>query len=194
MVVEKLEGIGTRSINVLSEAELASLREYCRKPGYRRMPKGNGTFIFYKDIPKDINEKLTAQARFNTGKNLKDIISFVRLNTSVHDIEFRIHADQDIFGQKPTVAGLFYLDSSNTTGTAFFKHPVYGKRAIKEEHYIFTEDDNQWEIYDMVYSESNSMITYDAQLYHARQPWVSQGKDQKDGRIVLVKFMRESNE
>jgi hypothetical protein len=192
--VEKLEGIGTRSINVLSQDELLDLKRYCRSPGYKRMPTGDGAFIFYKETPKDINSKLTEQVRTATGKNLQDIISFVRLNTAIHDTEFRVHADQDIFGQLPTVAGLFYLDSSDITGTAFFRHPVYGNKAIKKEHFIFTEDDGQWKIDNMIYAQENSMITYDAQLYHARQPWVSQGKNQKDGRIVIVKFMREQND
>jgi hypothetical protein len=197
MEVERSVTIGTRftSIdNVLSMQDFLRLRQYCRTSNYKRMPKGNGTFIYYADMPRDINDNINKIINQTLGKNLKDIISFVRLNTSKHDTEFRVHADQDIFGQTPTVAALFYLDSSDITGTAFFSHPVYGNYAKAKEHYIFDEDDGQWSIDEFFNSKANTLLIYDAKLYHGRQPWLSEGINQRNGRIVIVKFMRENDE
>jgi hypothetical protein len=197
MEVEKSEMIGTKFIkveNVLTKLEFKDLNSYCRRSNFKCLIREDNTPMYFKEVPESINNIFNKVASDAWGKPLKDIYSFVRLNTKMHDTVFRVHSDSKVLDQQPQVAALFYLETSDTSGTAFFDHPQHGHCAIDEDYYVFTEDDNLWEIRDRYYAKANSMIVYDSRLFHGRFPWESYGKDQKDGRIVVVKFMREINE
>lgn len=191
MEVEKLEGIGTKFTNVLSKEYFKLLDNYCRKASYRRLPKEDNTYMFYTDVPDSVDQIITKVIEDNLNTKIENIYSFVRINTSLHDIGFRIHADSKVFNKQPTLACVFYLNDSDISGTAFFEHPKHGKEASDDNHWVFTEDDGNWSIHNKVYEQKNSMIVYNSRLFHGRFPWVSYGKTKRDGRIVLVKFMRE---
>jgi hypothetical protein len=85
---------------------------------------------------------------------------------------------------------VFYLESSSISkpsGTAFFKHPVYNDRhneSTAGSPQIIVNDDGLWEKYYQYDAVENSMLLYNAQLYHGRQPWAV-----NHDRIVIVKFM-----
>jgi hypothetical protein len=197
MVAEKLVTTGTRftSIeNILDDKKFKELVAYCRRQPFKGLVREDNTVMYFKELPESINSILNKIASDVWGKPLHDIYSFIRLNSSVHDTVFRVHSDSKVVDQHPQVAALFYLEDSETSGTAFFEHPLHGHIAKDSGYYVFTEEDEAWEIKDKYYAKANSMIVYDSRLFHGRFPWISYGKNEKDGRIVIVKFMREIDE
>ena len=197
MEVERLVTTGTRFTkieNVLSDDLFNRFRKYCKNLKYINMTRENNTTIYVNKIPRELDDHLTKLAEDAIGKQLEIVHSFIRLNTSIHDIGFRVHSDGKVLDKFITIAAIFYLDTSKDSGTGFYKHPEHGDKALNEEYHVFTEDDGKWELYDKFYEKENTMIVYDAKLFHGRFPWKSRGTRAKDGRIVIVKFMRERNE
>ncbi len=124
--------------------------------------------------------------------------SFIRKAYNEFDTDARIHADNIIMGRKIKYASVLYLnkDEDNVTpnGTAFYKHQEYGFKLSEENEKFFDDiivndanDPNKWSRFDMIYSKPNRLLTYDADLFHAKFPHlISKGE-----RIVLVNFYAE---
>lgn len=177
--------------DVLKPAEYAALRERLKNTSFRPMQKENGTFLYVLPIlHTELDDQLTRIASAHWGRKLEPLLSFARLNTSVHDVDFRVHADSRVVRTLPDVAAIYYLDTIPETGTAFFEHPDYGRTPRDESLNLFTKDDGKWTPYYHYEQVANSMLVYPSQLYHGRYPWVMPGSSAQDGRIVIVKFLK----
>jgi hypothetical protein len=155
------------------------------------MQREDGSHMYYAPVPEDIDTLLLLSIEQAISRILRPIYAFIRLNTSRHDTEFRIHSDSKVCNHMPTVAALFYLDGSDTEGTAFYKHSELGDRALNDDYHLYTTDDGKWTRYETHYPKENSLIVYDSKLFHGRYPWKVEGINQKDGRIVVVKFLKD---
>jgi len=185
--------------NIFEDKEFQSLRNYFKRSikDFKPFDVGHEHSLYFHLVPKPINQQLNSVIKNAVGE-FEDILTFARLNTPDKNTEFRIHADSKIFQKQPNLAAVFYLDSSDTSGTAFFEHPVYGKEHKQPHPQIFTKDDiiagvtdvshSQWNKYHQYNAVENSMLLYKSDLYHGRQPWAVQ-----EERIVIVKFMITTN-
>lgn len=182
--------ITTRFSNVFDEETFKELVQYFKNKKYRSLLREEGTHMYYCEIPEEYQKVLTKTLETHFQKEVEILHTFGRINTSKHDTVFRIHADGKVRGVQPTVAALFYLETSDNSGTAFYKHELKGDKAIEGEYAIFSEDDGKWSMTEKHYEEANSMLVYDSLLFHARFPWVSRGTNTKNGRIVLVNFLK----
>jgi hypothetical protein len=171
--------------NIFEEQEFNSLKNYFKKSikDFKPFDVGYNHNLYFQSVPKPINDHLNKTIKDTVG-TFSDILTFARLNTPDKNTEFRIHSDSKIFNKQPNLAAVFYLESSDTSGTAFFEHPVYGKEHKQPHPQIFAKDDKQWNKYYQYNAVANSMLLYNAHLYHGRQPWAVQ-----EERIVIVKFM-----
>jgi hypothetical protein len=176
--------------DVLDPIALKKLKQHAINATYDKMWLDEQTCMHYAWPPKVINDQLNDKIRNTLGFNFRDIASFLRLNTSTIDTDFRIHNDAAIHGIKPTHAVVFYLEESMVSGTALFSHPEHGKQS--NEVKVFTKDDGLWKSYYLYYARENSMLVYNANLFHGRFPWKAFGKNKYDGRIVLVKFLKRN--
>jgi hypothetical protein len=196
MRVEQLDvvGDGTPAFivwDVLSEHDFKQLEHNGRFARFRPIPKENGTNLYCCEISPRYDFLLSQAMAEAVGKQLRNIVSFYRLNTSKLDTEFRVHCDSVIQGEMTDWACVFYLNDSASSGTAFYEHPVYG-RHDESKLAIFNEDDGRWTPYYRYYAARNSMLVYPAKVFHGRFPWRATGDNKRDGRIVVAKFMKEA--
>ena len=157
---------------------------------YNRILKENGESLFLARVPLFINTTLHIATENTVGKRFKEIISFYRLNSAIHDYEFRIHCDTVIQGQQPTHACVFYLHSSNESGTALYEHRFHGREDAANLA-IFDSDDGLWKAWHKVYAKENKLFVYKSSLFHGRFPWRCWGDSRENGRIVIVKILKE---
>ena len=163
--------------NVLSESNLDILRR-----------QAQGTFKslypFYCAQPHYQSSNILSNVMSRAlGRPLKEIVSFLRKNTSSLDTKFRVHADGEPLrdGRLCKVAGIFYLEEDDS-GTALYRSPIHGDHAV--DRFIFEDDDGTWEAYFKCPSKANRLFIYDANLFHGRYPWRV-----NTDRVVLTKFM-----
>ena len=176
-------------MDVLPIPQFKSLQMTSRLVHYIPTAMGHGGIIHLSHVPRHLNKALTVAMERAWGVQLADLGSFLRLNSSRHDTTLRIHSDSVIRGKRPSHAAVFYLDTCPDSGTALFRHPEFGDRDAAGA--IFTEDDGKWELYHLTTEVENSMFTYKPELFHGRHPWTARGNTRKDGRVVVVKFMKE---
>jgi hypothetical protein len=132
-------------------------------------------------------------------ENVEMILSFFRLASSEKDLDWRIHSDLNINGQRPTHAGVLYFSENKLSeglyGTAFWSHKEYGSKLIPEttdEEYdrlllVDANDVNKWSLDSVISVKENRLLLYEASLFHSKYPDISWGGDE-DGRMVLVMF------
>ena len=121
--------------------------------------------------------------------------AFGRLSTESVAATLRIHTDA---GMGTDLAWVWYGGQAMTeeSGTAFFRHAVHGRsfrgRDDPEEHDRLlreaSSDLSQWTRYWIAPMEPNRLVVYPASLFHARWPAAGWGRDQRDGRGVIVGF------
>lgn len=176
--------------DVLDLTTLGEARRVGRESSrFQPIDKGNGRVLHCALVPPFIDRQLQAAMERSLARKLRNIISFYRLNTSRLDTEFRVHCDTVIQGELPDYAGVFYLETCQDSGTALYEHPVHG-RGDDQGLSIFDEDDGKWSPYFMCPEYENRMFLYKSSLFHGRYPWKARGNTRKDGRIVIVKFMK----
>jgi hypothetical protein len=172
---------------VLCNSDFVSLRDslYGSVSGFKPYDV-IGSLLYYQLIPNEIDQEINKVIDESLGIKHKDILTFARLNTPLLNTEFRIHSDGVILGKQPNLACVYYLKTSNSSGTSLYKHPTHGDRwnSRVTPSNVFLEDDGLWEEYHRYYALENSMFLYNAQLWHGRFPWVV-----TEDRIVIVKFM-----
>jgi hypothetical protein len=173
--------------NVFPDKEFQSLKNYLKRSvrDFKPFDVGYDHNLYFHMIPRPTNETLNKAIEAKVGK-FQEVLTFARLNTPDKNTEFRVHSDSKIFGKQPNLAAVFYIESSEDSGTAFFKHPEYGDRFEfkPNQPQIIPKDDGLWEKYYQYNAVENTMLLYNAHLYHGRQPWVMNHE-----RIVIVKFM-----
>lgn len=158
----------------------------------------------YKDVPADdvetfklakpdmlIVNLIKSRIECELKKKLGMIISFARLNHNHVNNTFRVHSDTIIEGQKPDIAAVFYFDTVKDTGTALFEHPEYGRINTDPTQAVIFKNNELWKPWMKYESLANSAFVYNADLYHGRYPWEAYGDSQKNGRVVIVMFMKE---
>ena len=173
--------------NVLSTKDFEFLKSHLlhQDRRFQALDLG-GTHMYAHKVPFGVSLLLDKAIKEATGLNLQSVASFVRLNKKDLDTSFRVHADSDIKNQKIVVAAVFYLEDSEISGTALFKHPIHGHKASSQ--LVFTEDDGLWDAYYKYYAKANTMLVYDASFFHGRFPWKVPHE-----RKVIVKFMTLRN-
>lgn len=176
--------------NTLPEDIYKESKAIAKRLRYSPVKVENGEFFFLARVPSFINDSLNKAAEELVGKPLEDIASFYRLNSFIHDTKFRIHCDSEIQGRKPTHACVFYLYTHVDSGTALYEHQVYG-REDGASLAIFDSDDGLWKAWHKVYAEENKLLVYKSSLFHGRFPWQCWGTSKEDGRLVIVKFLKE---
>jgi hypothetical protein len=176
--------------NIFSDFEFEDLRSQLRMSTYLPFPLDKPQILYLTPVPKAYDEVLTQVAELTVQSKLNQLRSFARLNTEELDTNFRVHSDGKIYGHYPDVACVFYIDTREDSGTAFFESPIYGRTSPSPEYNVHKVDDGNWHPYAKVHQVANSMLVYNAQLYHGRFPWKSYGVSKEDGRIVIVKFLK----
>jgi len=176
---------------VFNDQDFQSLKSYMQRSvrDFKPFDVGYDHNLYFHMIPKPTNLVLSQAIENSIGRPVQDVLTFARLNSADKNTEFRVHSDSKIFNKQPNLAAVFYFESSTPekpSGTAFFKHPQYGDRhkVGMDSPQIIPNDDGQWEKYYQYDAVENSMLLYNAHLYHGRQPWAM-----NHDRIVIVKFM-----
>jgi hypothetical protein len=175
--------------DVFPKEEFEALKQYLRACKYKPLDKKND-FLYYSELPKQAIDKLINKVNEVTQMNLKEIVTFARLNTSVIDARVRIHADNIVFGKQPKFAFVYYLETNSESGTALLSSPTYGKERLDMKMSVFTEI-GDWEVTKFNPELENSLFLYRSVLYHSRWPPISRGIDEKDGRIIIVSFLED---
>lgn len=177
--------------NVLPEDIFQVFKRKCRNAVYKDIPAGMGDTLRLAKPDPLIVDFILKEISKSLCMKLRVIISFARLNHNNVNNTFRVHSDTLIEGEKPDIAAVFYFDTVVNTGTALFKHPEYGLINGNPSQSLIFKDNELWEPYLKYESKANSAFIYNADLYHGRYPWEAYGTSQKDGRIVLVMFLKE---
>lgn len=157
-----------------------------RKYDYQTVNMGLGDKLFGVYTPPDLLAALLRKASDAIGRELSCNVSFVRLNHKHTDVSPRIHAD-DAAMRDVAAAGVFYFESSEH-GTGLFKHPVWGTHHRQGTPHVF-KDLTDWEMYFHYKAVANSMLMYEASMFHSRWPVISYGESKDDGRVIVVLFM-----
>ena len=176
--------------DIFPEAEFKEIRDHFKSLTYVPFPLDKPQILYLAPVPVHINAPLLAKIEEAVGCEFKVITTYARLNSENHDTLFRIHADSKIYGSRPTHAAVFYLDSHDFAGTGLYEHPVYGRKAVLPEYFVFKEDDGLWSPYLKYFQRENTMLIYESDRYHGRFPWKSFGQNEKDGRIVIINFLQ----
>jgi len=173
--------------NVFSESDFKKLHEYLKKKEYKPFDLDND-YLYYTEIPSHITYKIISKVNEVTGLNLKNIVTFARLNTGVIDARVRIHADNIVFGRQPRYACVYYFEDNPESGTALLSSPTHGRERLDMKMSVFNEiGDFKVDVFNP--EIANSLFFYKATLYHSRWPCISRGTDAKDGRIIIVSFL-----
>jgi hypothetical protein len=130
-------------------------------------------------------------------KPLKNILSFFRQATDELDVDWRIHCDLSIKGERPDRAIVIYLSTrerEDLHGTALWEHAIYGRELPSE----VTDDDfdeilqkdsedlDFWRLSTVIGFEENRLISYPSSYFHSKYPNIAW----KNGRKVFVMFYK----
>ncbi len=148
--------------------------------------------------PEWLEEYLQDELEAREGRPVSIVVSFLRMNSSRHDTEERVHCDFEILGEHPDRAAVLYLTDipekfPARTGTAFWGHFDYGSHfeGTNEEAQEILKDCSRTD-YDfdfLVSHHKNRLVTYPCNRFHSRYPakaWGREGKE--DSRWVVVVF------
>ena len=176
--------------NIFDLDEFEDLKRQLREATYLPFPLDKPQILYLAPVPKAYDDALTIWAESIVESKLNQLRSFARLNTEELDTNFRVHSDGKIYGTYPDIACVFYIDTREDSGTAFYESPIYGRTSALPEYNVHKDDDGNWHPYAKIHQKENSMLIYNAALYHGRFPWKSYGQSKEDGRIVIVKFLK----
>jgi hypothetical protein len=122
--------------------------------------------------------------------DVKDLFAYFRLNTADKDTTQRVHRDDQTAEWARDHAALVYLQFSDiATGTAMWATDRPGPHPIV----IPKEDLHRWHTTQVVFAKERRLVVYSTQQYHSRFPPAASGRDEKDGRIVLVIFFNKGD-
>lgn len=136
-----------------------------RTSKFKKVDVGLGDTLYLAEVPKNLEQRLVNAAESVTGLNLSCIQSFFRLNTTELNTAIRIHADSMINGIKPTVAGVFYLESMPGTGTALFEHKIFGRYSKDPSRNAIYKRDEGWVAYQKYEAVANTMFVYNSDFF-----------------------------
>jgi hypothetical protein len=134
------------------------------------------------------------------GVKCQNLLSFIRSDTESTGLEWNIHADTNVLGQKPTHAAVLYISEPNEdfplTGTAFWEHRLYGAYLpshISDEKYnemveVQANIKTQWELRSVIGHKANRLVVYPCNAFHSKYPNQGWGHTFQEGRIVLAMF------
>lgn len=176
--------------NIFTPNEFEDLKRQLQSSTYLPFPLDKPQILYLAPVPKAYDDALTIWAESIVESKLNQLRSFARLNTEDLDTNFRVHSDGKIYGAYPDIACVFYINTRDDSGTAFYESPIYGRQSPGDEYNVHKVDDGNWSQYAKVFEKENSMLIYNARLYHGRFPWKSYGHSEEDGRIVIVKFLK----
>ena len=131
------------------------------------------------------------------GIERKNIFSFFRVATDKVDIDWRIHSDAIINGERPQRALVLYLSPSSMDGlhgTAFWKHRQLGdclSEDVSFEDYdniLLNESNNidKWDLQSVIGYKINRAVCYPCNYFHSKYP----NKGWADGRMVYIMFYK----
>jgi hypothetical protein len=173
--------------NVFEEKEFLKLEKYLRKQEYKPL---EDDFIYCSSVPKVVGRTILNKIEEVTNLNLKEIVTFARLNTSLIDARIKIHSDNIVMSRQPAYASVYYIETNDESGTAILSSPTHGKERTDLEMTVFTEM-GDFEVVEFNTEVRNSLFLYKSLLFHSRWPTSSRGLTVEDGRIVVVSFWEE---
>jgi len=156
--------------------------------------KTPGKSFWVSTLPVEFVKYVTNKISKIEGKEITNILCFLREANEDKDNDWRIHNDSIIEGQKPDRAMVLYVDSleNNLNGTAFWEHVNYGETYIenntKEFNRMLTEDSNdksKWKLKSIIGYKPNRLLSYPCNYFHSKYP-----NKFKQSRKVLVMFYK----
>jgi hypothetical protein len=159
--------------------------------------KTPGKSFWISKLPEEFQNFITNKISSIEGKEIKNILCFLREAKENQDTDWRIHNDTIIEGQKPDRAIVLYINSeeSNLNGTAFWEHENYGETYIEsnaeEFDRMLTQDANdksKWKLKSVIGYKENRLLSYPCNYFHSKYPNKFIGS-----RRVLVMFYKINN-
>lgn len=84
------------------------------------------------------------------------------------------------------------LDWPRDSGTAFWKHKVYGDRESEHtnipQFILDVQELPKWSLVELAQGKFNRCLVHDSTLYHSAEPYGGWGNNAEDGRVVLTCF------
>jgi hypothetical protein len=174
--------------NIFEEEEFLQLEKYLKSREYKPL---ENDFIYCSRVPGMVGNTILNKIKEVTSLNLKEIVTFARLNTSTVDARIKIHSDNIVMGKQPSYASVYYIETNDESGTAILSSPTHGKERTDLEVTVFTEM-GDFEVVEFNTEVRNSLFLYKSLLFHSRWPTSSRGLTVEDGRIVVVSFWEET--
>ena len=156
--------------------------------------KTPGESFWVKKIPIELEDFIVKKLEDIEGREIKNVLCFLREANSENDTDWRIHNDTEIDGDQPDRAIVLYIKSSELSlnGTAFWEHENYGNKYIKsnleEFNRMLIEDSNdksKWRLNSVVGFEENRLLSYPCEYFHSKYP-----NKYEEQRVVLVMFYK----
>ena len=157
--------------------------------------KTPGKSFWISKLPEEFQNFVTNKISSIEGKEIKNILCFLREAKQNQDTDWRIHCDQKINGEQPDRAIVLFMSPSKSenelNGTAFWKHESYGytlpSSSNEEFDRMLVEDANnkdKWELNTVIGHKENRLISYPSSYFHSKYP----NQSWEDGRVVFVMF------
>lgn len=182
--------------NFLSEELYNSMYNNLIDNEFKEVPAGDKSFWVQFSTP-DFDNYVIKKISQLEGVERKNIFSFFRVATEKVDIDWRIHSDAIINGQRPERALVLYLSPSSMEGlhgTAFWKHKEFGDSLPEDISFegfdkVLLNDSNnldKWDLQSVVGYKINRAICYPCNYFHSKYPNVGW----ESGRMVYVMFYK----
>lgn len=125
------------------------------------------------------------------------ILSFIRKAYNGFDEDLNIHADNEVYFEKSSMAFVLYINKPEgvtENGTCFYEHNIHGIELPKDcsneefDRLIIKDsnDESKWKRLDYISSRPNRLLTYSSNYFHSKYP----DKIEEGERIVLVCFYK----
>ncbi len=156
--------------------------------------KTPGKSFWVSKLPKEFQNFVTKKISKIEGKQIENILCFLREAKQNQDTEWRIHNDTIIENQKPDRALVLYINSQEDklNGTAFWEHENYGENYIESNSDEFdrmliedANDKSKWKLKSIIGYKENRLLSYPCNYFHSKYP-----NKFKKSRRVLVMFYK----
>lgn len=161
--------------------------------------KTPGKSFWISKLPEEFQNFVTNKISSIEGKEIKNILCFLREAKQNQDTDWRIHNDSIIQGEQPDRALVLFLSQDNydgLNGTAFWKHKTYGDTypggSLDDFNKLLIKDSNdisKWDLKTVIGHKTNRLISYPCEYFHSKYP-----NEFKKSREVMVMFYKKINE
>ncbi len=177
--------------NFLPKNLYKELLNYCNEFKEAKYPDKS---FWVKELPEEFIKYFKISLEEIEGKNIKNILCFVREANKGQDNDWRIHNDTIINGDQPDRAVVFFIkaDEDGLHGTALWEHKDYGHTYVKSNNEEFdrmlkedANDKSKWKLNSIIGYKNNRLVSYPCEYFHSKYP-----NEYNKQRIVLVMFYK----